>query len=69
MQQIINCQQRAQAERVNDPHYRQKRYFPRVIQHDFPPDQFLTSESGIPPAALQVPATQARVAAALSHWT
>ena len=55
VQDVLDCQSWAQAERKKHPLYREKQNFAKVIQHNHPPDQFMTKQTPIPSEPKQVP--------------
>ena len=55
VQDIVDCQNWAQAERKKNPLYKEKQNFARVIQHNYPTDQFMTKQTPIPSEPKQVP--------------
>ena len=55
MQNIVDCQNWAQAERKKDPKYKERKDFPRITQHSYPPDQFMTSRTAAPLEPKTVP--------------
>ena len=55
VQNAVDLQNWAQAERKKDPKYKEKTHFSRVIQHNYPPDQFMTRQTACPSPAKEVP--------------
>ena len=55
VQNIVDCQNWAQAERRKNPNYRDKQNFAKVIQHHYPPDQFMTKQTACPSEPKIVP--------------